>query len=59
MNNLYMTNLPEYHKTMFMEGYTPEQILYAARQSILDDTTSSPEEPDFTNVKITMEVIRK
>ena len=31
----YFNNIPEYYNTMYMDGYTPEQIMYAARKKML------------------------
>ena len=33
--NNYYKNVPEYYKTMYMDGYGPEQILHAARQKMI------------------------
>ncbi len=33
--NKFHRPLPEYYDSMYMDGYTPEEISYAARRSIL------------------------
>lgn len=48
----YHRNVPEYYKTMYLDGYTPEQIFYANRQRMLNEQ----EEPGIPEVKITYEV---
>ena len=30
----YFNKIPEYYDTMYMDGYTPEQIMYAARKKM-------------------------
>ena len=47
-------NLPEYSKTMYLEGYTPEQILTAAHRDMIDRLLTQQEEE--TDVHITSEV---
>ena len=44
--------LPEYYKTMFLDGFSPAQILVAAHQEMLDRLT----EPEETEVHIVNEV---
>ena len=48
----YHRNVPEYYKTMYLDGYTPEQIFYANRQRMLNEQ----EELGIPEVKITYEV---
>lgn len=31
----YDKKIPDYYPTMYMDGYTPEQILHAARRGII------------------------
>ena len=50
-------NLPErYYSTMYMDGFTPEQILMTARQTFMSDAEESQEEVSIDNVHITSEV---
>ena len=30
----YFSKVPEYYDTMYMDGYTPEQIMYAAHKKM-------------------------
>ena len=32
----YYDKLPDYYPTMYMDGYTPEQIMYAAKRGMLE-----------------------
>lgn len=32
----YYDKLPDYYPTMYLDGYTPEQIMYAAKRGMLD-----------------------
>lgn len=34
--NEYHKNLPEYYDTMYMDGYTPEQIMEAHHRSVMN-----------------------
>lgn len=31
----YYDKLPDYYPTMYQDGYTPEQIMYAAKRGML------------------------
>ena len=31
----YYDKLPDYYPTMYLDGYTPEQIMYAAKRGML------------------------
>lgn len=33
----YNRNIPEYYKTMYIDAFTPEEILYAFRQMMIHD----------------------
>ena len=45
-------NLPEYYNTMYMDGYSPEQILHAARRKMIQNFEDRQEtaEPDASIV---------
>ena len=43
------SKIPEYYPTMFLDGYTPQQILMAKRNQMLQRQTDS-------EIKITSEV---
>lgn len=32
----YDRKIPDYYPTMYMDGYTPEQIMYAAKRGMLE-----------------------
>lgn len=46
-------DVPEYHSSMYLDGYTPQQILHAARQKLLNQLTANQTE---SQVKIVSEV---
>lgn len=59
----YFNNIPEYYDTMYMDGYTPEQIMYAARkkmQRMYEEREAAKrakaEENEIPTVKIVSEV---
>lgn len=59
----YFNNIPEYYNTMYMDGYTPEQIMYAARKKMLRmyeereaAKRAEAEEKEIPTVKIVSEV---
>lgn len=49
-------NLPRYFPTMYLEGYTPEQILLAAHRDMIQEYAT---EPDGFEVHIKSEVKKK
>ncbi len=50
----YDRQIPDYYDGMYLDGYTPEQILHAARRKMLDNYYDRQNEVD--EVKITSEV---
>lgn len=40
----YDRNLPEYYGAMYLDGYTPEQILHAARKELIQTHKERQEE---------------
>ena len=61
--NNYYKNVPEYYKTMYMDGYSPEQILHAAHQTMVREyearkaaQRAEAEANEIPNVKIISEV---
>ena len=61
--NNYYENVPEYYNTMYMDGYTPEQIMYAAHkkmQRLYEERKAAQraaaEENEIPTVKIVSEV---
>ena len=37
LSNYYENDVPEYYSTMWIDGYSPEQILMAQRKSMYED----------------------
>ena len=61
--NNYYKNVPEYYDYMYLDGYTPDQIVYAARKSMIRRyeeqkaaRQAEAEENEIPNVKIISEV---
>lgn len=54
-NILKQRELPEYHDTMYLDGYTPEEILQARKNSMFKELLETNEE----NVTINVEVKKK
>lgn len=52
LNKIY-EDLPEYYPTMYLDGYTPEQIMMAQRKKILK---AYAEKESVDEVNITSEV---
>lgn len=54
-NILKQRELPEYYNTMYLDGYTPEEILQARKNSMFKELLETDEE----NVTINVEVKNK
>ena len=57
----FFRNVPDYYPTMYMDGYTPEQILYAHHKMMKQQFTNrlaaaATEAPESYTVKIKSEV---
>ena len=59
----YDSKIPDYYDTMYMDGYTPEQIMYAAHRKMVREIEArkaaqraKAEENEIPNVKIISEV---
>ena len=59
----YFRDIPEYYDTMYMDGYTPEQIMHAAHKKMQRmyearraAQRAAAEENEIPNVKIISEV---
>ena len=53
----YFKDIPEYYHYMYLDGYTPEQIMYAARKKILRQYAERQEkENEIDKIKIVSEV---
>ena len=49
-------NIPEYQPTMYMDGYTPEEIRFALRRKMLENIESQEEDKEPQTVKVISEV---
>ena len=56
MSGYYTRQSPEYYATMYMEGYTPEQIMSALRTKLNREREERREANKIPNVKIISEV---
>ena len=54
--NSFHGNVPEYYNAMYLDGYSPEQILHTARQKIIREHEAKAEANEIPNVKIISEV---
>ena len=53
----YISSIPEYRKTLYLEGFSPYQILQAAHQRIID--AADDDDDDGYQIIITSEVKKK
>ena len=53
LQNYFYNNLPKYYPSMYLDGYTPEQILATAHKDMIEEYTA---EPEGYEVHITSEV---
>lgn len=44
LEEYYTSQIPDYYDTMYLEGYTPEQILTASRKRIFNSMEQDEEE---------------
>ena len=51
----YFRNVPEYYDTMYADGFTPEQILYAKRRQ-MDRAFHDNDNDDDDEITITTEL---
>jgi hypothetical protein len=56
LSDYYNRQSPEYYDTMYMDGYTPEQIMTALRTKLNREREESREANEIPNVKIISEV---
>jgi hypothetical protein len=56
LSDYYNRQSPEYYDTMYMDGYTPEQIMTALRTKLNREREESREATEIPNVKIISEV---
>ena len=56
LSDYYNRQIPEYYHTMYMDGYTSEQIMMAFRKKLAREREESREATEIPNVKIISEV---
>ena len=63
LSDYYNRNIPEYYDTMYLDGYTPDQIMTAFRKKMNKDyearmatQRAEAEANEISNVKIISEV---
>lgn len=49
------TEMPEYYSTMFLDGFTPEEILMAKRRQMFQEQ----QEQETTSIHVTSEIKKK
>lgn len=55
----YFKGVPDYYPSMYLDGYTPQQIMYAVRNKMIREYKKrkmATVEPEITEFKITSEV---
>lgn len=55
----YFKDVPDYYPSMYLDGYTPQQIMYAVRNKMIQEYKKrkmAKAEPEITEFKITSEV---
>lgn len=54
------SQIPDYYDTMYMDGYSPERILYAAHKSLMKRIEAQREAANKVDeIKITTEIKRR
>ena len=53
----FYRNVPEYYPWMYLDGFTPDQILYAKRKQMRK--SSEKENDESINIRIVSQVIKK
>ena len=56
LSDYYNKQIPEYYDTMYIDGYTPEQIMMAFRKKLAREREERMEANEIPNVKIISEV---
>ena len=55
----YFKGVPDYYPSMYLDGYTPQQIMYTVRNKMIQEYKKrkmAKTEPEITEFKITSEV---
>ena len=58
LQNEFFKKIPEYYPSMYLDGFSPEEILFAKKQQMLDEIESSEYDDEIT-VNIISEVLLK
>lgn len=58
LQNEFFRQIPEYYPYMYLDGFSPEEILFAKKRQMLDEIESS-EFDDEISVNIISEVLLK
>lgn len=56
LSDYYNRKIPEYYDTMYLDGFTPAEILLASQKSIMAKIKQNQE---VSQIKITSEIKRK
>lgn len=54
----YFRKVPEYYDWMYLDGYTPYEILYSVHEKIFSDLEKQ-KKPETTNIIFTTEIKTK
>lgn len=52
----YGRRIPDYYDTMYQDGYSPYEIMAAAKKSIIKRTKEGKQQPETYNVNIKSEM---
>lgn len=52
----YDRKIPDYYPTMYLDGYTPEQILYSVHRKMVREIEARRETNEVPNIKIISKV---
>lgn len=56
ISEYYDSKIPDYYDTMYLDGYTPDQILYSVHRQMVREIEARREANEIPNVKIISEV---
>lgn len=52
----YGRRIPDYYRTMYQDGYSPYEIMAAAKKSIIERAKERKQQPETYNVNIRSEM---
>ena len=55
-SDYYCRKIPEYYPSMYLDGFTPNEILYACRQTMLREAQEREAAQKIGEIKITTEM---